>query len=132
MLPGTPCTVSLKYDPFGRRIYISSSSGISIYAYDGQNLIEEANSSGVAVARYTQGEYVGEPLAMLRSSHDGLLRHTFRTLLDETGALMKVQQELMRYADIGTTMNVYRKAMDESERAAHGKVVRLALPSQVA
>jgi integrase len=59
-------------------------------------------------------------------------RHTFRTLLDETGAPMKVQQELMRHADICTTMNVYGKAMDESKRAAHGKVVRLVLPAKVA
>jgi hypothetical protein len=62
--------------------------------------------------------------------------HTFRntllTLLDETGAPMKVQQELMRHADIRTTMNVYGKAMDESKRAAHGKVIRLVLPSKVA
>ena|SRR5256886_9543045 len=43
-----------------------------------------------------------------------------------------VQQELMRHADIRTTMNVYGKAMDESKRAAHGKVVRLVLPSKVA
>ena len=60
--------MTFKYDPFGRRIYKSSSSGTSIFAYDEQNLIEEANSSGVAVARYTQGQYVDEPLAMLRSS----------------------------------------------------------------
>jgi YD repeat-containing protein len=33
-LPGTGGTVTFKYDPFGRRIYKSSSSGISIYAYD--------------------------------------------------------------------------------------------------
>ena len=59
-------------------------------------------------------------------------RHTFRTLLDETGAPMKVQQELMRHSDIRTTMNVYGKAMDESKRKAHGKVVRLVLPSKVA
>ena len=59
-------------------------------------------------------------------------RHTFRTLLDETGAPMKVQQELMRHADIRTTMNVYGKAMDQSKRKAHGKVVRLVLPSKVA
>ena len=49
-----------------------------------------------------------------------------------TGAPMKVQQELMRHADIRTTMNVYGKAMDESKREAHGKVVRLVLPSKVA
>jgi RHS repeat-associated protein len=60
---------SFKYDPFGRRIYKSSSSGTSIYAYDGVNLVEEANSSGAAVARYTQqGINTDEPLAMLRSS----------------------------------------------------------------
>jgi len=57
-------------------------------------------------------------------------RHTFRTLLDETGAPLKVQQELMRRSDIRTTMNVSGKAMDESQRKARGKVVRLVLPSK--
>jgi integrase len=33
----------------------------------------------------------------------------------------------MRHADIRTTMNVYGKAMDESKREAHGKVVRLVI-----
>jgi RHS repeat-associated protein len=60
--------VTFKYDPLGRRIYKSSSSGTSIYAYDNDNLIEEANSSGAVVARYTQTENIDEPLAMLRSS----------------------------------------------------------------
>ena len=60
--------VSFKYDPFGRRIYKSSSSGTSVYAYDGDNLVEETNSSGTAVARYSQGLNIDEPLAMLRSS----------------------------------------------------------------
>jgi integrase len=59
-------------------------------------------------------------------------RHTFRTLLDETGAPMKVQQELMRHADIRTTMNVYGKAMDASKREAHGNVVRMLLAPKVA
>ena len=36
------------------------------------------------------------------------------------------------HADIRTTMNVCGKAMDESKRAARGKVVRLVLPSKVA
>src|SRR5689334_16709507 len=53
-LPGSGGTVSFKYDPFGRRIY-KSSSGTSIYAYDGDNLVEETNSSGNVVARYSQG-----------------------------------------------------------------------------
>jgi RHS repeat-associated protein len=60
--------VTFKYDPFGRRIYKSSSTATSIYAYDGDNLIEETNSSGTAVARYAQGLNIDEPLAMLRSA----------------------------------------------------------------
>jgi RHS repeat-associated protein len=66
-LPGTGGTVSFKYDPFGRRIYKSSSSATSIYAYDLFSLIEETNASGSAVARYTHGLKIDEPLAMLRS-----------------------------------------------------------------
>ena len=67
-LPGSGGTVTFKYDPFGRRIYKSSSSGTSIYAYDGDNLVEETNASGTAVARYSDGLNIDEPLAMLRSS----------------------------------------------------------------
>ena len=66
-LPASGGTVTFKYDPFGRRIYKSSSSGTSIYAYDGDNLVEETNSSGSAVARYGQGLNIDEPLAILRS-----------------------------------------------------------------
>ena len=66
-LPGTGGTVSFKYDPFGRRIYKASSSGTTVYVYDLQNIIEETNSSGAVVARYTQGVKIDEPLAMLRS-----------------------------------------------------------------
>jgi RHS repeat-associated protein len=61
--------VSFKYDPFGRRIYKLSSAGTSIYAYDGDNVVEEVNSSGAVVARYTQtADRLDEPVAMLRSS----------------------------------------------------------------
>jgi YD repeat-containing protein len=34
-LPGSGGSVTFKYDPFGRRIYKSSSSGTSVYAYGG-------------------------------------------------------------------------------------------------
>src|SRR3989475_10389981 len=67
-LPGSGGTVSFKYDPFGRRTYKSSSSGTSVFAYDGDNLVEEANASGAVVARYSQGLNIDEPLAMLRSA----------------------------------------------------------------
>ena len=45
VLPGSGGTVSFKYDPFGRRIYKSSSAGTSVYAYDGDNLVEETNAT---------------------------------------------------------------------------------------
>ena len=67
-LPGSGGTVTFKYDPFGRRIYKSSSSATSIFAYDGDNLVEETNSSGAVVARYSDGLNIDEPVAMLRSS----------------------------------------------------------------
>jgi YD repeat-containing protein len=68
-LPGSGGTVSFKYDPFGRRIYKSSSARTSIFAYDGSDLIEEVNSSGAVVARYTHSaDKIDEPLAMLRSA----------------------------------------------------------------
>jgi hypothetical protein len=35
----------------------------------------------------------------------------------------------MRHASIQTTMNVYGKAMTDSERLAHGKVVEMVLKS---
>jgi YD repeat-containing protein len=57
---------TFKYDPFGRRICKSSSAGTSVYAYDGDSLVEETNSSGTVVARYSQGLDIDESLAMLR------------------------------------------------------------------
>jgi RHS repeat-associated protein len=68
-LPSSGGTVTFKYDPLGRRIYKSlSTGGTSVFAYDGDNLIEETNSSGTVVARYEQTQNIDEPLAMLRSS----------------------------------------------------------------
>ena len=66
ILPGSGGAVSFRYDPFGRRIYKSSTSGTSIYTYDGDNLVEEINGSGGVVARYAQGLNIDEPLVMLR------------------------------------------------------------------
>jgi integrase len=54
-------------------------------------------------------------------------RHTNRWWLDETGAPMKVQQDLMRHAFIQTTMNVYGQAISSSKREANGKVVEIVL-----
>ncbi len=57
-------------------------------------------------------------------------RHSYRSWLDDTGAPTTVQKELMRHASIQTTMNVYGKAMTDSKRQAHSKVVELILNSR--
>lgn len=54
-------------------------------------------------------------------------RHTYRSLLDASGAPMTVQQQLMRHASIQTTMNVYGQAMPEGKREANSKVVEMVL-----
>jgi len=55
--------------------------------------------------------------------------HSYRSWLDETGAPLTVQKELMRHASIQTTMNIYGKAMTDSKRQAHSKVVEMVLNS---
>ena len=54
-------------------------------------------------------------------------RHTCRSWLDETGAPMKVQQELMRHASIETTMNLCGQAMSSSKREANERLVGMVL-----
>ena len=54
-------------------------------------------------------------------------RHTYRSLLDATGAPIRVQQKLMRHAQVATTMDVYGNALMESKREANSKVVSLLL-----
>jgi integrase len=54
-------------------------------------------------------------------------RHSYRSWLDDTGAPLTVQKELMRHASIQTTMNIYGKAMTDSKRQAHRKVVEMVL-----
>jgi site-specific recombinase XerD len=48
-------------------------------------------------------------------------------MLRQLGVDVKVQQELLRHADIRTTMNVYTQAVSEQKRAAHSKVVQMVL-----
>ena len=52
-------------------------------------------------------------------------RHTYRAWLDDTGAPMSVQQQLMRHASIQTTMNVYGQAMPETKPQANSKIVQM-------
>jgi RHS repeat-associated protein len=60
-------TVTFKYDPFGRRIQKSGPLGTTNYLYDRFNLLQEIDSTGSLLARYTHGPNIDEPLAEVRS-----------------------------------------------------------------
>lgn len=59
-------------------------------------------------------------------------RHSHSTLFHALGVDLKVQQELLRHADIRTTMNIYTQAVPTALREANSKVARLVLLAQVA
>ena len=55
-------------------------------------------------------------------------RHTYSTMLRSAGTDIKVQQELLRHANIQTTMNIYTQAVSKQKREANSKVVEMVLP----
>jgi integrase len=50
-------------------------------------------------------------------------RHTYSTLLHALGTMPAVQKELLRHADIQTTMNIYTQAVTPAKREAASKLV---------
>ena len=96
VLPGSGGTVNFKYDPFGRRIQKAFTQGSTTtttnYLYDGQDLLEEVDSSGNVLARYTDGRGIDQPLSMLRSGtnayylSDGI--RSISSLSNSAGALV--------------------------------------------
>jgi integrase len=55
------------------------------------------------------------------------LRHTFATLLHDSKAPLAVQKELLRHADVHTTLNIYTQAVGERKRRAASRVVKMLL-----
>jgi integrase len=51
-------------------------------------------------------------------------RHTFSTLIHSMGTDMAVQKELLRHADIKTTMNIYTQAVGPAKRKAIRKLTK--------
>ena len=54
-------------------------------------------------------------------------RHTYRTWMGNNGTPLGIQKDLMRHADIKTTMNVYGGSMPDAMREANSQVVRMAI-----
>lgn len=58
-------------------------------------------------------------------------RHTYRTLLDDLGTPIGVQQKLMRHSDVRTTMNHYGSAYEKTKRHANSLVASTLLPASM-
>jgi integrase len=54
-------------------------------------------------------------------------RHMFSSILHQAGTNMAVQKELLRHADIQTTMNIYTQAVSAAKREAVHRVAELLL-----
>lgn len=115
VLPGNGGTISFKYDPMGRRIQKSSPSGTINYVYDGSNIVEEVDSAGNVLARYTQGQGIDEPLAMTRGGvtnyyqADGL--GSITSLTNSSGAITNTYTYDSfgnQTASAGTVVNPFR------------------------
>src|SRR5947207_1013822 len=91
--PSGGSQVNFKYDPMGRRIQKSSSSGTVNYIYDHAYVLEEVDTAGTLVTRYTQNLGIDERLVTLKSGTasyyeaDGL--GTITSLSNSSGALAK-------------------------------------------
>lgn len=58
-------------------------------------------------------------------------RHSYSSMLRDLRVDVKVQQELLRHADIRTTLNVYTQGVAESLRTAHDLVVAAVLTGTI-
>jgi integrase len=56
------------------------------------------------------------------------LRHACRSWLDSGKTQLGVQKDLLRHADIGTTMNVYGGALSTDMKRAHNRLVNRLVP----
>jgi len=54
-------------------------------------------------------------------------RHTYRSMLDASGAPVGVQQKLMRHAQVSTTMDVYGNALMTAKRDANSNAVKMVM-----
>jgi RHS repeat-associated protein len=130
-LPGTGGTVSFRYDPFGRRVQKSGLSNTTNYVYDADAIIAEVDAGGNQVARYSEGAYIDEPLAMVRggaanfyqpdalgsitslTTSTGAISNSytydaFGNLIGTTGGLINPFQYTAREFDPETGLRYYR------------------------
>ncbi|HEX4427428.1 MAG TPA: hypothetical protein VH079_18650 [Terriglobales bacterium] len=59
-----------------------------------------------------------------------ILSEGYSTMLRSSGTDIKVQQELLRHANIQTTLNTYTQAVSDQKRVANSKVVEMVITGE--
>jgi integrase len=57
-------------------------------------------------------------------------RHSYRSWLDQAGARLSVQKQLMRHSSITTTMDTYGEVVGDGVRQANSNVVQMLMPTK--
>jgi integrase len=73
---------------------------------------------------------VAERLGLGRVTWHGL-RHSCRTWLDAKGVPVGLQKDLLRHADVSTTMNRYGRALQPDMRLSHSAIVQELIPDSL-
>ena len=105
-----------------------------------------ASSHWIFASPFTGGKSPYFPTAVRRKIHAAALRaglshlltgeptkifrHSYRSWLGASNTPIAIIKDLMRHADIRTTMNEYGNAMPVPMRSANSKVVQMALRSR--
>ncbi len=82
------------------------------------------------LGRITWQERDGDETVVVIGAGLAGFRHTYRSLLDETGAPIGVEQKLMRHSNVATTMNVYGNSTLQAKKEANSKVVQMVMKQE--
>jgi len=100
-------------------------------SYPGQWLFENPLRGKPWRPSHIQSKYI-RPAGLKVTGEDGIgwhhFRHMFSSMLRDMGTDIKVQQELLRHADVRTTLNIYTQAASGQKREAVGKLFSMVCP----
>jgi len=103
----------------------------ALESYPGQWLFENPLRGKPWRPSHIQSKYI-RPADLKVTGEGGIgwhhFRHMFSSMLRDLGTDIKVQQELLRHADIRTTLHIYTQAASGQRREAVGKLFRMVCP----
>jgi len=115
-------------DPHLAEVLLNFRTHHAVSIEGGDWIFSNPQTSRPWLSHHIQQDYI-RPAGIAAGIGDGVgwhtFRHTYSTLLRHLKVDVKVQQELLRHADIRTTLNTYTVALSEDLREANSKLVRM-------